>query len=119
MQDWDWVGDDGDWAGFGEWNEWKENEVNVNLIGKGFGKSGIGKGKGKMCYNCGTVGHMSWECPKGKGKGKGEVFGKGTWQQGVSLQAKESIVKGAKLVMPADPSNTSSQIARTIAVFRQ
>ena len=78
----DWGGDADDWAGFGEWNEWRDGEASVNMIGKGAGKNGKGKGKGTMCYTCGMVGHLSWECPKGKSRGKGKGFGKSAWQQG-------------------------------------
>ena len=45
----DWGGDGDDWAGIGEWNDWREDEASVNMIGKGGGKNGKGKGKGKTC----------------------------------------------------------------------
>ena len=72
-----------EWAGYEEWCDWRENDVNVNLIGKGFGggKGGKGKGKSRSCFTCGALGHMSWECPKGKGKGKDKGGGKGMLQQ--------------------------------------
>ena len=74
---------DDEWAGYEEWCDWRENDVNVNLIGKGFGggKGGKGKGKSRSCFTCGALGHMSWACPKGKGKGKDKGGGKGMWQQ--------------------------------------
>ena len=58
------VDDSGGWTGYDEWGQWRDTEVNVNLIGKGVGgKTGKGKGKGNVCYTCGALGHMSWECP--------------------------------------------------------
>ena len=54
----------------------------LDALGKGKGgkgKGGYGKATGKgfarQCYTCGESGHLSYECPKGKGKGKGRICG--------------------------------------------
>ena len=53
------------------------SENYLDALGKGkgkFGKGTYGKATGKgfnaQCYVCGETGHLSYDCPKGKGKGK-------------------------------------------------
>ena len=51
-----------------------ENQLDALGKGKGkFGKGAYGKATGKganaQCYVCGETGHLSYDCPKGKGKG--------------------------------------------------
>ena len=50
---------------------------------------------GRNCYNCGGIGHMSWECPS-KGKSKGGIKGKGDGKgKGKNAFSKGSFIKGS------------------------
>ena len=60
---------------------WKRKEYVSEFKGRGRGKKGKNKGKdkgkGMQCWTCGEYGHLSRECPYGKGGKGGKVGGKG------------------------------------------
>ena len=96
---------DDEWAGYEEWYDWRENDVNVNLVGKGFGggKGGKGKGKSRSCFNCGALGSAR----KGRAKEKTKVVERECGSSGASLAEKARAGKEVNLATLADHSLTS------------